>query len=199
MTKKTRTRLVGSLFCSAFVIGGALVNGCASDSPSAPPRIDSGSGRSDSGGPGQDSSLPDTGGGDSSATLTAKATLAPVGDSGVTGTATFTETNGTVTLNATVQGSVPGTHGLHVHQGTSCAAPGPHYGPDGGPYHGEWKVVIGDAGTGTLTVPNVDVTVSAGQWVAVGHAMVFHQLPRPDAGADAGPPARAACAVIQQQ
>jgi Cu-Zn family superoxide dismutase len=198
MTKKTRTRLIGSLFCcSFFVVGGALANGCSSDPPSGVTGgNDSGPSRTDSG-PGQDSSQPDTGASDSSTTLTAKATLEAVGDSGVSGTATFTESNGTVTLNATVQGARPGTHGLHVHLGTTCAAPGPHYGPDGGPYHGEWKVVVGDAGTGSLTVPNVDVTVSAGQWVAVGHAMVFHHLATPDAGADAGPPPRAACGVVQ--
>ena len=181
-----------------------VVEGCSSDTSSTPIATakdasttrDTGA-TPDSGDitpPDSGDTTPDSGSGDSATTQTAKATLASVGDSGTTGTGSFTDNNGTITFSVTIQNSTPGKHGLHVHQGTDCAAPGPHYGPDGGPYHGEYSINIDDAGAGTLSVPATDVTVTGGMYPVTGHALVFHAAPVPDAG---GPPPRAACGVLQ--
>ncbi len=202
--------------------GGALllltvgvINGCggddnASGSSSGSTKDSGGNDTGSSGSSGTDSQPlpdvvqppPDTG-----TTLTASSILASVDDAGTTGTAKFTELNGTVSVVLGIQNGAPGVHGMHVHNGTDCTTPGPHYGPDGGPYHGEWKITVNEAGVGALTVPVADITVSAGPVSVVGHAIVYHKLPAApvDAGDDAGdaeagpapgPPPRQACGVI---
>ena len=210
---KKLTRRIGLATGAALLFAAGAMNGCGSDSSgSSSGSTTKDSGGNDTGSSGSssgavDSSPPaDTGtssSGDTGAKLTASATLAPLDDAGTTGTAKFVQQNGVTSVALTIANGVPGTHGLHVHNGTDCVAPGPHYGPDGGPYHGEYKITVDEAGVGTLTVPTTDVTVGAGQWSVVGHAIVYHKLATPpvDAGADAdaGPPApapRQACGVI---
>ncbi|AKV03692.1 Superoxide dismutase [Labilithrix luteola] len=125
----------------------------------------------------------------------ASATLAAQNDSGASGTATFTENGGAVTLTVSVKGVEPGTHGLHVHNGADCTSPGPHYGPDGGPYHGEFTVKVDDSGNGSLTTSDLNVTVSPGEYSVIGHPLVLHF---PSDGGTAPPP-RAACGMIVKQ
>ncbi len=199
------TRRVGLAVGGSLLLLVGAINGCSSDSGGA---TSSSGGTKDGGGDTGSSGAvpppptpPPPPPGDGGATLTASATLAPVDDAGVTGSARFTEQNGAVTVVLAIQNAAPGTHGMHVHNGTDCTNPGPHYGPTGGPYHGEWKITVDDAGVGALTVNNADITVSAGATSVGGHAIVFHKLPAPavDGGADAGPPGpppRQACGVI---
>lgn len=125
----------------------------------------------------------------------ATATLAGQNDSGASGTATFTENGGAVTLSVSVKGVEPGNHGLHVHNGADCTNPGPHYGPDGGPYHGEFTVKVDDSGNGSLTTSDLNVTVSPGEYSVIGHPLVLHFLS--DGGS--APPPRAACGMIAKQ
>ncbi len=87
------------------------------------------------------------------------------------------------------QGVEPGNHGLHVHNGADCTNPGPHYGPDGGPYHGEFTVKVDDSGNGSLTTSDLNVTVSPGDYSVIGHPLVLHFLS--DGGS--APPAACTC------
>ena len=52
--------------------------------------------------------------------------------SGVTGKATFVETDGTVHVKIEIQNATPGLHATHLHEGT-CADVGPHWHPMGVP------------------------------------------------------------------
>ena len=72
----------------------------------------------------------------------ARATLAPVGDSGVGGDLTFNIDNGGVRVTGTLTGLAAGsTHGFHVHEFGDCSAPdatsaGGHFNPAQQP-HGD--------------------------------------------------------------
>ena len=63
-------------------------------------------------------------------------------NSGVKGTAVFTETNGQVTLVAKLSGLKPGQHGIHIHEKADCSAAdatsaGGHWNPTF-KKHGKW-------------------------------------------------------------
>ena len=63
-------------------------------------------------------------------------------NSGVTGTATFTEKDGEVTLIAKLNGLKPGEHGIHIHEKADCSAAdaasaGGHWNPTF-KKHGKW-------------------------------------------------------------
>ncbi len=183
---------------ASLCTAGALAAGCSDDTTSVVAPTGDAGGNKDSGGNVDSGGQIDSGGntdsgGNDAATLTAHATLASVSDAGTTGAASFTESNGLVGVTVTVQNGSPGKHGMHVHLGTDCTNPGPHYGPDGGPYHGEWSIVLDDAGTGTFMVGDADITVSNGPVGVVGHALVLHASP-----VDGGPspPPRISCGVI---
>lgn len=64
--------------------------------------------------------------------------------SGLTGTATFTEMNGTVHVRIEIQSATPGLHAAHLHVG-SCIDVGPHWHPIGIP-------------AGTVGVPVAEAT-----------------------------------------
>ena len=76
--------------------------------------------------------------------------------SNVTGTATFTEKNGFVTLEATIKGLKPGVHGIHIHEKADCSAndatsAGGHWNPTF-KKHGKWTDAehhLGDIGNFT--------------------------------------------------
>lgn len=53
--------------------------------------------------------------------------------SGLTGTATFTETDGMVHAAIEVQNATSGLHAIHLHTGSSCTDAGPHWHPIGIP------------------------------------------------------------------
>jgi Cu-Zn family superoxide dismutase len=65
---------------------------------------------------------------------TAQATISSASNSGLTGTATFTEQAGSVKLVLTVENATPGPHAVHLHQNGDCSKPdatsaGPHWNP----------------------------------------------------------------------
>lgn len=92
--------------------------------------------------------------------------LQPKSDTQVSGSATFTEKNGTVTFVANIKGLTPGEHAIHIHEKSDCSAPdassaGGHWNPTF-KKHGKWggeeyhKGDIGnftadDKGDGTIT------------------------------------------------
>ncbi|RKU22674.1 hypothetical protein C6500_04020 [Candidatus Poribacteria bacterium] len=63
----------------------------------------------------------------------AVATISEMNDSGLTGTATFTETDGVVHVVIEIQNTTVGLHAIHLHTGSSCADAGPHWHPMGIP------------------------------------------------------------------
>ena len=63
----------------------------------------------------------------------AVATISEIDGSGLTGTATFTEMDGTVHVLIEVQNATPSLHAMHLHTGASCADAGPHWHPMGIP------------------------------------------------------------------
>lgn len=100
-------------------------------------------------------------------TRVAVAPIGPASGSTVTGMATFTESNGTVTLELTLENASPGAHGVHIHETGDCSATdassaGGHWNPTG-EEHGKWgeppfhlgdigNVEVGEDGTGSLTM-----------------------------------------------
>lgn len=147
---------------------------------------------------------------------TAVATLGPASNSGVTGTATFTEENGTVTLVLEVQNvKTPGKHAVHIHEFGDCSAPdassaGGHWNPTN-EAHGHWgndpfhkgdigNIEIGEDGTGRLTM-STDLWSIGGDSTSniLGRSVIVHEgvddftsQPSGNAGG------RIACGVIQQ-
>lgn len=76
----------------------------------------------------------------------AAATISEIGGSGLTGTATFTEMNGSVHVTIEIQNATPGLHAMHLHTGSSCTDAGPHWHPTEIP-------------TGTSGIPVVQATL----------------------------------------
>ncbi len=74
-------------------------------------------------------------------------TLNPKSDSNVSGTVTFTEENGIVSMHAMITGLEPGIHAIHIHESSDCSSPdgkstGGHWNPTNQP-HGKWGVETG--------------------------------------------------------
>ena len=84
----------------------------------------------------------------------------------VSGTATFKEKRGKVTLELRIEGAPPGTLAVHLHEKGDCSDPegksaGPHWNPSGSP-HGQWggschlgdigNIVVDAKGRGKLTL-----------------------------------------------
>lgn len=63
----------------------------------------------------------------------AVATISEMNDSGLTGTAIFTEMDGVVHVVIEVQNITVGLHAVHLHTGSSCDDIGPHWHPMGIP------------------------------------------------------------------
>lgn len=147
-------------------------------------------------------------------TATATATLQALGDSGVSGTLTFTEVHGGVQVEGTIKGLPPRTkHGFHVHEVGDCSSPdgkstGGHFNPmtvdhgaiDGDPSHvGDLgNVAADDAGTATVSVLKRGASLTSGVTNIAGRGLILHadedDLTSQPTGA-AG--ARVACAVIE--
>jgi Cu/Zn superoxide dismutase len=136
------------------------------------------------------------GAGDASAV----ATIMPFGDGNmVTGTATFTQTGTDVMLVVSLMNCPDGEHGVHIHEGTSCAdatMQGAHWGPTRG--EGIPNVMCtGNAGMAMVTRAATDAMLawSVGGDMAsdiVGHAFVVHA-----ATDSADPMVRIGCGVIE--
>jgi len=98
---------------------------------------------------------------------TSVANLEAKSGSKATGTATFTEDRGKVTLVVELSGATPGEHALHIHEKGDCSDPeaknaGGHWNPTTPPSaHGKWgagahhlgdigNITVGADGKGTL-------------------------------------------------
>ena len=62
-----------------------------------------------------------------------KFALEPKSDSNVSGTVTFTEENGFVTMVAEMEGLTEGIHAMHIHEKADCSS------PDGKSTGGHWN------------------------------------------------------------
>lgn len=134
-----------------------------------------------------------------SAATSALATIAPFGTGAVTGTAAFMQTGADVTVTVTLNSCPDGRHGVHIHQGTSCADPamqGDHWDMTRGEMIPD---VTCSGGTGTSTHTRIAATGPALAWSiggdpltnVIGHAVVVH---------DPGMPApRIGCGLITAQ
>ncbi|MFQ5701811.1 MAG: superoxide dismutase family protein [Acidobacteriota bacterium] len=144
----------------------------------------------------------------------ARAVIGPKSGSEVSGSATFTDHDGKVTLEIDLNSLSPGTHAVHIHAVGDCSSEdgksaGGHWNP-GGVDHGRWgtppyhlgdlgNVVTDETGHATLSVTTDLWSVGGGASNdVVGKAIIVH------AGADdftsqpsgaAGP--RVACGVIE--
>jgi Cu-Zn family superoxide dismutase len=84
--------------------------------------------------------------------LVARADLRPVADSTARGIAEFQAAasgEGPMTIRVMLMGLDAGPHGIHVHEGTDCAAPGEHLNPQGAP-HGPANAASGARHLGDL-------------------------------------------------
>lgn len=166
------------------------------------------SSRSDTG-TGSDGSSPDG----ATGTRTATVTINPFAGTGgtTTGMGTFTETNGEVTLTLNVTNAPPGSRGVHIHVGSTCATAGVHFNPNPTTLNGEFKSMdVNDAGQGSLTdtKSGLSLTQAAdGGTGIVGRTLVVHGVRQtyPDGGpvlTEAGtpaPPPISGCGVITAQ
>ena len=112
--------------------------------------------------------------------------------SSLTGHATFTEHDGMVTLELTVQGAPAGELAVHLHENADCSAAdgssaGPHWNP-GGVEHGRWgaapfhmgdvgNLQVGADGTGSMTLTTDLWSIRSGDAGrdVVGRSVVVHE------------------------
>ena len=102
-----------------------------------------------------------------------KFALEPKSDSNVSGTVTFTEENGFVTMFAEMEGLTEGVHAIHIHEKADCSSTdgkstGGHWNPTAQP-HGKWDAVEGyhkgDIGNFTADASGKgSVTFTTDQW-----------------------------------
>ena len=142
----------------------------------------------------------------------AMATLIPRADSGISGSVTFTETDGGVRVVAEVAGVEPGLHGLHIHEIGDCSSEdfksaGGHFNPaavpHGGPSDAErhagdlGNIEIGADGAGRLELVSELLSIDSGDAAVAGRAVILHEgeddLVSQPTGAAGG---RLACGVV---
>ncbi|HEX9877585.1 MAG TPA: superoxide dismutase family protein, partial [Gammaproteobacteria bacterium] len=120
----------------------------------------------------------------------ATAELAPVGDSGLTGTVTFAELEDTLQIETSITGAPAGEHGFHIHETGDCSAPdassaGGHFSPDmdphGAPTDSAERHHAGDLGNlsvgpdGAVDAVREDAELSLiGTYGVVGKAVIVH-------------------------
>lgn len=167
--------MIRSLSCVLLLIGLVLTGGCSEDDAAGGSAGMSGAGTS------------------------ALAMIAPFGTGTVTGTASFTQTGSDVTVTVTLSNCPDGPHGVHIHQGTSCA--------DAMTQGDHWDMTRGEmipdvmctGGSGSSTHTRLAATNPAIAWSiggdpitnVMGHAVVVH---------DPGMPApRIGCGLIAAQ
>ncbi len=119
--------------------------------------------------------------------------MEPKNDSEVSGTVTFTEDKGTVTMIATLSGLSQGKHAIHLHEKADCSAAdatstGGHWNPTFQP-HGQWGTEKGyhKGDIGNLIADEngkATITFETGEWCIgcddtnkniVGKAVIVHQ------------------------
>ncbi|MCY4402365.1 MAG: superoxide dismutase family protein [Candidatus Poribacteria bacterium] len=126
--------------------------------------------------------------------IQANAMIGASNDSGVTGTAVFTQNEDQITLMIEIMGASPGLHAVHIHANGDCSAPdgssaGGHWNPTG-VAHGKWgegefhlgdigNVTVGEDGTGSISLTTDLWEIGTGSDVdVVGKGIIVH------AGAD---------------
>ena len=121
-----------------------------------------------------------------------KFALEPKSDSNVSGTVTFTEENGFVTMFAEMEGLTEGVHAIHIHEKADCSSPdgkstGGHWNPTAQP-HGKWDAVEGyhkgdignftadDSGKGSITFTTDQWCIGCGDETKdiLGKAVIVH-------------------------
>ena len=124
----------------------------------------------------------------------ANAMIGAASDSGVTGTAVFTQNGDQVTVVIEIQDATPGPHAVHIHAEGDCSSPdgksaGGHWNPTG-VAHGKWgegefhlgdigNITVGDDGMGRITLTTDLWEIGTGSDVdVVGKGIIVH------AGAD---------------
>lgn len=147
----------------------------------------------------------------------AQATLSPASGSNVTGTATFTEENGSITFEITAENLTPGEHAVHLHEKGDCSAEdassaGGHWNPAGEDHgkrgtesfhRGDFvaNMEVGEDGTGTLSMTVEDWTIGGPDSTnIVGKGVIIHagadDFTSQPSGAAGG---RVACGAIEMQ
>jgi len=146
---------------------------------------------------------------------TARATLEPTKDSGVKGTATFTQKGEKVQLAANINGLKPNQeHGFHIHEKGDCSSgdgmsAGGHFNPLGKPHAhpstpdrhaGDlFALKADDYGNAALSIELDVITVSEGPTGIISRGLIVHAQPddyKTQPTGNAG--ARVACGVIQK-
>ncbi|HET8866443.1 MAG TPA: superoxide dismutase family protein [Gracilimonas sp.] len=113
------------------------------------------------------------------------ATVMPVGDSDVSGSVTFTESEEGVTIQGDFEGLEPGNHGFHIHEYGDCRAndgtsAGGHFSPAGNDHGAPTDTVrhMGDLGNieanenGSANIDYTDDTVTLEQ--ILGRGIIIH-------------------------
>lgn len=126
--------------------------------------------------------------------IQARATIEPLGDSGVSGTITFAPTDLGMQVSYVLDGLAAGDYGFHVHENGSCAdgeddspggAAGGHFNPDGAP-HGAPNLPAGQRHVGdfgnlhslsegmAIGSFNASIATFEGPNSIVGKALIIH-------------------------
>ena len=112
---------IGVLFLSAALIGMGCDDDSVLTSGDAGGVLDSGTGGTPAADAAVDTAPTTTDASGDAAVLTARANLASVGGSTVTGSITLLQSGNSVTVTINVAGATVGQHGIHIHAGASCA------------------------------------------------------------------------------
>ncbi len=123
--------------------------------------------------------------------MTAIAVLQPTAATeGMSGTVTFSESEGSVQIVAHIEGAPVGTHGFHIHEVGDCSASdftsaGGHFnpaavdhaGPDDAVRHAGdlGNVVVGEDGTAHHELTSDLITLGEGEHSVMGRAVILHQ------------------------
>lgn len=124
----------------------------------------------------------------------ASADLKPVGDSAVSGTATFADVDDGLLIDLNVMGISGGRHSLYLHEDGDCSA------SDASAQHDArdlGDLTAGADGVAKLTLEDPELAL-IGQYGVVGRAVVVHREsddPTSEPGGNAGE--RVACGVIK--
>lgn len=147
--------------------------------------------------------------------LTAKATMEPASESNVSGEANFTEEDGTVLFELSVENLTPGEHAVHLHEKGDCSADdassaGGHWNPTmkphgkreaGGSFHqGDIaNMTVGDDGKGSLQLSIEGWSIGGADSVnIVGKSVIIHDKADDFTSQPAGNAgSRISCGVIE--